>query len=368
MQGAPAPGPLKRLEILLKHLAGWLLAWLAFRPQRLKRVKRLLSETKRVVLMRLDDRVGEALLTTPLIEALAEKGYQVTAVVHPRCARVLEGHPKLSQVIAFDRSGWWLLPFSAGVRALHPVTAGAVVVNCSSWSEYSGTAALISRFASPDGCVVGPDRGPAGELADVPVKPLPDTTSELKQRLHYLSVLEVAPGRPRMSFRPPRESESIRTFAAGLKKPYAVVNPGGRLGWRRVPAEVFRAACLELLRLGRRPVVTWGPGEESLARQTAPEGAVVAPPTDLDELAALMKGAELTVCNNTGPMHLSVAVGTRTLALFLHMPVERWGHGPPHVMVDLTPGASSTEAMVGQVTRALGQTLAAQGNRAGDPS
>jgi len=344
---------MKRLELLLKLLAGWFLAWLSYRPRRTARVKKLLGETKRVVLMPLDDRVGEALLTTPLIEALAARGYEVTVVVHAKCVRVLEGHPKVSKLLAFDRSSWWLLPFAPGVRALQAVTAGAVVVNCSSWSEYSGTSALISRFASPDGCVVGPAMGPAGELCDVPVKALRDTTSELSQRLHYLSVLEIEDVEPKLSFRPPRESEAIRSFIAGLKTPYAVVNPGGRLGWRRVPMEVFRALCLELIRLGRTPVVTWGPGEEPLARGTAPEGAVVAPPTDLDELAALMAKAELTVCNNTGPMHLSVAVGTKTIGLFLHMPVERWGHGPPHVMVDLTPDAGSTEKMVARVVPAL---------------
>ncbi len=346
--GAPRRGLLKQLEIAFKHLIGWLLAWVAFSPRRSARVRKLLAESKRVVLMRLDERVGEALMTTPLIEALFDRGYEVTVVVHPKCARVLDGHPKAKRVIPFDRRRWWLLPLAPGVRALHPVTRGAVVVNCSSWSEYSGTPALISRFASPNGCVVGPKIGPAGELADEAVPALTDTTSELRQRLSYLSPLDVE-AEPRMSFRPPRETEAVRAFAASLQRPYVVVNPGGRLGWRRVPAEVFKAACLELRRLGHTPVVTWGPGEEPLARQTAPEGAVVAPPTDLDELAALMKGAELTVCNNTGPMHLSVAVGTRTLALFLHMPVERWGHGPPHVMVDLTPARASAEAMGAKV-------------------
>jgi ADP-heptose:LPS heptosyltransferase len=344
MHGAPPAGLSKRLEYAFKYLVGWFFAWLAFSARRSARVRKLLSESKRVVLMRLDERVGEALLTTPLIEELASRGYDVTVVVHPKCARVLEGHPK-AKVIPFDRSSWWMLPLAPGVRALQTVTEGAVVVNCSSWSEYSGTPALISRFASPNGCVVGPQLGPAGELCDEAVRPRDDTTSELQQRLHYLSVLGFEPGPPKLSFRTPRESEQIRAFIAALKKPYVVVNPGGRLGWRRVPAEVFKAVCLELARLGRTPVVTFGPGEEPLARQVAPEGAVLAPPTDLDELAAVMAKAELTVCNNTGPMHLSVAVGTKTLGLFLHMPIERWGHGPPHVMVDLTPHEGSPEQM-----------------------
>jgi ADP-heptose:LPS heptosyltransferase len=108
---------------------------------------------------------------------------------------------------------------------------------------------------------------------------------------------------------------------------------------------------------GVTPVVTWGPGEEALADEVlalAP-GSVRAPPTDLDQLAALMAGAELTLCNNTGPMHLAVAVSSPTLALFLKMPVERWGHDwAPHVMLDLTPlvdGGADVEAAVAQAVR-----------------
>ena len=96
------------------------------------------------------------------------------------------------------------------------------------------------------------------------------------------------------------------------------------------------------------PVVTWGPGEESLvdAVLAACPGAVRAPPTSIDELAGLMRGAVVTVCNNTGPMHLAVAVGCPTVALFLHMEVARWGHDfAPHQMVDLTGLAAPGEAV-----------------------
>jgi ADP-heptose:LPS heptosyltransferase len=102
-------------------------------------------------------------------------------------------------------------------------------------------------------------------------------------------------------------------------------------------------------------VVTWGPGEEALvdAVLAACPGAVRAPPTTLDQLASLMRGAKVTVCNNTGPMHLSVAVGCPTLALFLHMEVERWGHPyAPHQMLDLT-GAADQSAAVRQAVLEL---------------
>src|SRR5205807_579994 len=94
------------------------------------------------------------------------------------------------------------------------------------------------------------------------------------------------------------------------------------------PPAVFIAASKALVELGRPPLITWGPGEEALAAQVAgaANGSVLAPPTSLDDLAALMRAGGLTVCNNTGPMHLSVAVGCKTIALFLNMPIGRWSY------------------------------------------
>jgi ADP-heptose:LPS heptosyltransferase len=139
-----------------------------------------------------------------------------------------------------------------------------------------------------------------------------------------------------------------------------VVNPGGRLGIRRVSAPVFAAGARALLARGVTPLVTWGPGEEALADEVlalAP-GALKAPPTDLDQLAALMKAARLTLCNNTGPMHLSVAVGCPTLALFLRMEVERWSHPwPPHHVLDLTPVVEAGGDVDGAVTEAVTKAL-----------
>jgi hypothetical protein len=53
-------------------------------------------------------------------------------------------------------------------------------------------------------------------------------------------------------------------------------------------------------------------------------------------------------------MHLAVAVGARTIALFWKMPVEQWGHPrAPHAMLDLTHEPSN-EAMALRVMQTIG--------------
>ena len=93
----------------------------------------------------------------------------------------------------------------------------------------------------------------------------------------------------------------------------------------------------------------------------AAPGALLAPATELDALAALLEAAGCTVCNNSGPLHLSVAVGAPTLGLFLKMDPARWGYAfAPHRMLDLTEAAergASLEALVAEACTAFAGAL-----------
>ena len=295
----------------------------------------------RVLLVRIDDRVGEALLTTPLASALKrlQPPPRVDVLVHARTARVLEGHPAIDRILTLDRRFLGLGALAPGIRAARAAGPWDVVVDCGNWEVPGVTSALVSRLVAAGALVIGPAVAPTGPLHDLPVPPRAGTRSELAQRLHILSPL-LEPPRLLPTFRTPRITRTLQPFLDQVREtPHAVLVPGGRLGWRRIPPQLFGIAARELMALGRTVVVAWGPGEEELGHAVVSEapGAQLAPPTDLDGLAALLAAARCTVCNNSGPMHLSVAVGAPTLALFLKMDPERWGYcEPPHRTVDLT--------------------------------
>jgi|RhiMethySRZTD1v2_1073278.scaffolds.fasta_scaffold424819_2 ADP-heptose:LPS heptosyltransferase len=304
-------------------------------------VPTLPTGVRRVLLVRIDQRVGEALLITPL--ALALKGLRpapaVDVLVHEKTARVLDGHPAVDRLLTLDRRALPLGPLAPGIRAVRDAGPWDVVVDCGNWEVPGVTSALVSRLVAGETQVIGPAVAPTGPLHDVLVAARTDTRSELAQRLHLLSpLLETPLLLP--SFRTPRISESRKPFLDRVRAtPHAILVPGGRLGWRRIPPGLFSLAARVLTELGRSVVVAWGPGEEQLAREVTSgvPSARLAPPTNLDELAALLAAAGCTVCNNSGPMHLSVAVGAPTLALFLKMDPERWGYRfPPHDVLDLT--------------------------------
>ena len=327
---------LKRLEGTGKRALARIAA-LAFR----RPARALPPGLGRVLLVRIDERVGEALLTTPL--ALALKRLQpapaVDVLVHRKTARVLEGHPAIDRILTLDRALLGLGPLAPGIREVRAAGPWDVVVDSGNWEVPGVTSALVSRLVAGETRVIGPAVAPTGPLHDMPVAARTDTRSELAQRLHLLSPL-LDPPLLLPSFRTPRISESRKPFIDRLRgRPHAVLVPGGRLGWRRIPPGLFSLAGRVLTELGRSVVVAWGPGEEQLAREVVAgvPGARLAPPTNLDELAALLAAARCSVTNNSGPMHLSVAVGAPTLALFLKMDPERWSYRfPPHGVLDLT--------------------------------
>ena len=349
---------LKALERSGKRLLALVAAVLLWRPWRRDAADAALARARKVLLVRVDDRVGEALLLTPLLATLHTRDPRpaVHVVVHPKVARILEGHPAVDRLHVLAPQGRWRGPFAPGIRALRDL-AFDVVVDCGNWAEPAVTSALVARLAGPRSAVLGPAVWPVGALRTHPVPPLAHTRHEVDQRLALLAPLTGLTPTPALSHRPVELTGDLAELARALSStPHAVVNPGGRLGWRRIPPEVFAAACRALLEAGRRPLVTWGPDEEGLARFVvdAAPGARLAPPTDLDALGALMAAAGCTLCNNTGPMHLSVAVGAPTLGLFLHMDPVRWGHDdPPHRVLDLTPEAGDRLAMEARVAAAV---------------
>lgn len=122
--------------------------------------------------------------------------------------------------------------------------------------------------------------------------------------------------------------------AAPSPAPGAVVlHPGAAYGSRRWPAERFGEVGRALTAAGSRVVVTGSAAEYGLAKSVADaaglaEEAVLAGKTTLPELAALVAGAALVVCGDTGVGHLATAYGTPSVVLFGPVSPAQWGPPP----------------------------------------
>ncbi len=124
----------------------------------------------------------------------------------------------------------------------------------------------------------------------------------------------------------------VRSFLSqlGLNGSFAVINVGA--GWpsKLWPAARYAAVARHLLDIHHlRTVIVWsGPSEFEIAKEVAllsKQAACLAPTTSLIELASLIKLSSVFVGSDTGPMHLSVALGTPTVGLIGPMPIDRVG-------------------------------------------
>ncbi len=103
--------------------------------------------------------------------------------------------------------------------------------------------------------------------------------------------------------------------------PYAVLHPGAGDVRRRWPAERFARVAEHLYeRWGLTPIVTGREDERAIAGQVM--AACRAPVVDLcgrldlGAMAALVEGASLMLCNDTGPAHLAYALAVPSVVLY----------------------------------------------------
>jgi heptosyltransferase I len=108
-----------------------------------------------------------------------------------------------------------------------------------------------------------------------------------------------------------------------------ILLPGAGKPNKLWPIERFRDLAA---RLGDDALVVWGPGEAERAQAI---GARVAPPTNLRELAWLLKNAEVVIGGDTGPLHLAAALGTKVVGLYAPTDPRRNGpYGQLHHVVN----------------------------------
>ena len=325
------------------------------------------SQLRRILVVRPDDRIGNALLTIPLVRALqaALPAAQVDLLLAARRAPVAEGLPGL-RVVRFEKRDVFLHPlrFWRWLRALRSYDAA---IDASHWHSFSLTSALLARWASLR-FMVTTDRGPARALAThavpLPAGELPD--AEAKLGLLAGLALPLPRGAGALETALGADARDLlqrdqQLAPLGLSpRGYAALNPGARKADHRWPALRFAALAAGLRdRHGVTSLVLWGPGEEQLADEVcaaALGAAQRAPATDLRALAALFRGALLVATNDTGPMHLAVACGAPVLALQLSEDAARWSHPGPRFAGIAARGPESLAAALEAAGRLLALT------------
>ncbi len=324
-------------------------------------------DARRVLAVRLDN-LGDVLVTSPALRAIKESLLRasLTLLASPVGAQVGRLNPYVDDVIVYQAP--WMDPWSQlpqdtdRERAMVETVAagrfdGAIIFT--SFRQSSLPAAylcymagiplrlaasidgpgslLTTRHKHPEHMMHEVERGldlvgaiGLGTVADDLVLKVPDDARvRLTQQLP-----SPAAGRAGWAVGS-AEPTAQSAWAGGEGRPLIVVHPGCSMPARTYPWEMFgRVVDLLVERMGATVVVTGAAAERELAERV--RGCVREPHRDrvlgmagtlpFDEFCALIERADLTITNNTGPMHVSAAVKTPVVALFaLTNPPEQWG-------------------------------------------
>jgi heptosyltransferase-2 len=264
--------------------------------------------------------LGDVVLTTPLLSALAAQHGPLDVITTPLAASLLETHPAVRKVIPFDKRGadrGW-----AGVRRLARRLNAEQYERAYLPHRSLRTAALawLARIPSRIGFSGG------WSFLYTEARPKPRTGHET-DRLLALADERLAVYPPLL--RPTAEDE--RAAAAVIEGDFVALAPGSIWGGKRWPYYGQLAA-----RLAQRTsvVAVGGPDDAGLGEEIV--GAVgrsggravnACGKLTLRESAALIGRAAVLVTNDSAPLHLATAMGTPLVALF-GPTVTDFGFGP----------------------------------------
>jgi ADP-heptose:LPS heptosyltransferase len=297
---------------------------------------------RRVLAVRLDN-LGDVILAGPALRAVkrALPHCRLTLLTSPAGAQAGRLHPDLDEVIVYKApwvDPWQQLPhdLSRETQVLEQLRAGRfdAAVIFTSYRQSSLPAAYLCYLAGiPIRHAASIDS--AGSLLTSRHQHPDRLIHEVERGLDLVGGLGIPPVEGGLVLDVPPEArlEAERLLHAPRRQSrrIVVIHPGCSMPARTYPWQLYaRVADLLTERLGALVVLTGTEPERLLtaAIREAMRSEVVdlAGALDFDMFCGLIAAADLTVTNNTGPMHVSAAVGTPVVTLFaLTNPPKQWG-------------------------------------------
>lgn len=298
-----------------------------------------LTWPQKVLVTRID-RIGDVVLTTPVFQALRRHipNAWIAALVRPATREILEGNPFIDEVLVYDKEGkeksaWGTLLFALALkRKKFEAVINFHPTHRVHWISFLAGIPMRIGYQKKSGWLL------THAMEDTKKEGLKHEAAYNFDLLRFLHIAE--PSHFELHF-PLNEAKHFewRDGARRLgwdpdSEPYVVLNPGASCPSKIWPAEKFAELGDALWEGYRFRSVLIGAGDDG-AHSEKVKGFMKQAPVDLTGkltlgmLAFCLKGARLLISNDSGPVHIGVAVGTPVLSIFgrnqVGLSPTRWG-------------------------------------------
>ncbi len=283
---------------------------------------------RKVLLIRLDH-LGDVLLTTPAIKSLKKQfpHARLTMLVKEWSYEAIRNNPNIDKIIFFN--SFWTIPREEGTKNVG--VSGIVRLIRHLRREHFDLAIdfkgdfrniLIAYLAGARRRISYAVRGGGFLLTDiVPYEP---GIHEIDKNLKLLSPLGVNSQDSNMELLvDDKDIAAVESIFAkkGIdsKRPIIALHPGGGSEYKCWDREKFITTAEKLTKNSFANVLIFAGHYERRSFQVvgkSTRGIFVMPDLSVCRMAAAFKKCDLLICNDSGPMHVGVAVGTPTVAIF----------------------------------------------------
>lgn len=298
------------------------------------------TDARNVLCVRLDN-MGDVLMTTPAMQALADAapGRKLTLLTSRPAAALAPHLPMIDDLLAWD-APWVRHPSSPGVQEVATDVArfarllagrgfdAAVVFTV--YSQSALPAAMLCSMAGIPLRLAYCRENPYALLSDWVIDKEPATVlrHEVQRQLDLVAHIGASTDDMRLRFAVlDADRERVLSLlgehtARHAADRHIVVHPGATAASRRWPPERFAEVARALAReTGALVLVTGSAGERAIVdavKTLAAHDRVVplAGVLSLGEMGALIEAADLLVSNNSGPVHMAAAAGTPVADLY----------------------------------------------------
>ncbi|MBI1832908.1 MAG: glycosyltransferase family 9 protein [Planctomycetes bacterium] len=279
--------------------------------------------------------LGDIAHSLPVLTALRQRfpDAHISWIVNRAYAPILDGHPDLDDVVTFDRGamgqGWFRggLDFLRFLRDIRSLQFDIVIdlqglLRTGLMTRASGAAVRIGLASGREGSTF------------FYTHCIDDETGVTHAVDRYWRVIEALGDAPRVkTFRVPVQAEArtwVREQLGRSAKPWIVVGVGSRWLTKRWPPEHFAELVNRAQeRFGGTAILVGAPDEADLARQAQAHlrGSAIqmTGATTLPQLVAVLAEADVMIANDTGPLHLAVALGRPVVAPYTCTLIDRTG-------------------------------------------